>query len=199
MALAATGALLAAGVFVVVPQVPEAQRMLDFAVRGAFITAANPAERDFMLAIAAEAEPLAAQLGYPHLSAARADKDGKIAYLEFVPARGSDARSGPSARVDLYPLGGKGEDDADKFVSSVFKFNGGGEADKILKLEEIKDKDGNASAYAEKLVAGKQVHYAATFRQGARLYVITLRPGPDPDDVPGKDKLRKLIPEGNKE
>lgn len=39
MALAATGALLAAFVIVAVPQMPEVQRMLDFTVRGSFITA----------------------------------------------------------------------------------------------------------------------------------------------------------------
>jgi len=199
MALAATGALLAAFVLLAVPQMPEAQRMLDFAVRGAFITAENPAQRDFILAMAAETEPLAAQLGYPHLSAGRADKDAKIAYLEFVPERGRDVRSGPSAKVELYPLAGKSDKQLDDFVTAALRFStapGGQTTGRMLKHEEVKDADGSATAYAESLVEGKEVHYAAVFRQGARMVAITLRPGPDPDDIPGKDKLRKLLPEG---
>lgn len=197
MALAATGAVLAAFVIVAVPQMPEAQRILDFTVRGSFLTAENPAQRDFILAMAAEAGPLVAQLGYHHLSAGRADKDGKIAYLEFVPERGRDARSGPFAKIDIYPLEGKDEKQLDEFAAAVFKFDAsnGGEPAKISKLEEMKDRDGRAAVYAEKM-AGREIHYALAFRQGARMFAITLRPGQDPDDIPGKDKLRKLIPEG---
>lgn len=198
MALAATGALLAGMVFVVVPQIPEAQRMLDFAARGAFVTADTPAQRNFILAMAAEAEPLAAELGYPQLSMARADKDGKIAYLDFVSGRGKSIREAPSAHIEIYPAEGKSEKQLGEFVFSIFKFSsGGGAPPKILKLEEIKDKDGHAAAYAERLAGGREIHYSAAFRRGVRLVSITLRPGPDPDDIPGKEKLRKLIPEGN--
>lgn len=170
--------------------------MLDFAVRGAFITAETPAQRDFILAAADEVGPLAAALDYPHLSTGRADKDNKIAYLEFTPARGQDTHSGPSAKIEIYPLEGKNEKQLSEFLGSLFKFGAGGEAPKILKLDEATDKDGNAAIYAERLVMGRAVYYSAAFRRGARLVAITLRPGADPDNVPGKEKLRKLIAEG---
>ncbi|MEZ0263066.1 MAG: hypothetical protein ACAH80_18825 [Alphaproteobacteria bacterium] len=195
--MAATGAVLAAFVLLAVPQIPEAQRMLDFSIKGSFITAASPAERDFLLAMAAEAKPVVAPLGYSHLSTARADKDGKIAYLEFVPARGQDSRSGPSAKVEFYPLEGKSEKQLDEFTAAIFRVSGAA-ADtpaKVVKLEEMRDRDGRTAAYAVKL-AGRETHYAAAFRQGAHIMAITLRSGPDGRDTPGKDSLRKLLPEG---
>lgn len=173
--------------------------MLDFAVRGAFITAETPEQHRFLIRVAEETAPVAAVLGYPHLSAARADRDGKIAYLTFAEGRGNT--EGPFANIVVYPAENKNEKELSGFVSQLFSFSAAAEGrmDRVLKLEEVKNNGLTSAAYSERLVDGKEVHYEAVFRRGSRLLAVTLKPGRDVDHIPGKDKLRNFLPEGKKE
>ncbi len=173
--------------------------MLDFTLRGSFITADTPAKRAFIIAASETAMPVAETLGYHHLSAGRTDKEGKIAYLEFVPQRGRDAHKGPSAKVDLYPVAGKAEKTLADFVTRVFRLGLSDGESKMLKYEEINGAAGPVAAYAIKQVGPDKVQYAAVFRRDDHLFAVTLRAGEDPDDIPGKDKLKDFLPEGKTE